>query len=284
VGRREDIYISVMHEHLEAVIGRRLRRLDEQSHSGPSHDFETSDGAIPLIAIEAKELVSGDLLATRSQVGRANSYLSSILEFHWVVSYSEPTLGSWYDPKSWSESNRGKLAEIKLGRLYSELEKQLIVLERFGIRNSRSRDGGSVESASERAELMKAQLAISQLLDGVCLCSTATKEHPPGFDIAFSYNYVRTGKPDVVVERVQSWLDGSLSENLLDSLLAFSGGERHAALWLATDPECESASEQGRKFLPTVELKMPDPIDALWVFLPPVVWRYDGMWTVTIIE
>jgi hypothetical protein len=283
MGHREALYIPIMHDHLEAQLGRSLRRLDERSHSGPSHDFETLDGVTPVIAIEAKELVSADFLATSSQVGRARSYESKILQLHWMVSYSEPALGSSYDPKTWELSVRGKLAQISLGKLFAKLEKHLLVLEQFGVTKSRSRDLGTAALTADVQAVAEARFAISALVNGVCLGSNPNEDHPPGIDVAFSYSYVRTGFPDAVVERIQSWLDSPFSGNLLESLQRTSAGERHAALWLASDPEADSASEQGLDFKPTTHLAMPESIDILWAFVPPVVWRYDGQWSISVI-
>jgi len=283
MGHREALYISVMHNYLEEQLGRSLRRVDERSDSGPSHDFETLDDRSPISVIEAKELVSADFLATRSQVGRARSYESKILQLHWMVSYSEPALGSWYDRRTWGHSERGKLAEVSLGKLFTTIEQHLQVLENFGITKSRSPEMGTAALSADVEAVVGARRAISALVDGVCLGTNPTADHPPGIDVAFSYGYVRTGSPNAVVERIQSWLDSQRSENLLDSLRQASAEERHAALWLASDPEVDSASEQGLDFKPTVDLMMPELIDVLWAFVPPAVWRFDGEWSIGLI-
>lgn len=284
MGRRESLYIPVVQSHLEAQLGQPLLRLDEQSDSGPSHDFQTVEGVTPTIALEAKELVSPGFLATRSQVGRVEPFLSSVLRLHWMLSYSEPHLGEWYDPETWQDSSKGKLAERPLARLFHDVEPYLAVLERFGIRQSRSRDIGTAASPNDLGAVVNARLALASRVNGVCLGSEPTRLHPPGIDVSFSYSYVRTGSPNALVTRIQAWLNGPLSANLLASLAGATTDERHAALWLASDPEADSAQEQGLAFQPTADLELPEPIDVLWVFVPPVVWRYDGDWSLSLVQ
>lgn len=285
MGHREDLYIPVVQAHLEAQLGQPLCRLDELSDSGPSHDFETVEGITPTIVVEAKELVSPEFLATRSQVGHVEPYLSSVLHLHWMLSYSEPRLGEWYDPATWQDSSKGKLAKNPLAKLFNDVEPHLAVLERFGIRQSRSRDKGTATSPDDVRAVALARLALNARVTGVCLGSNPTQLHSPGIDVAFSYSYVRTGFPDALLARIQVWLAGPLSSNLLASLAGVADAdERHAALWLASDPEADSAREQGLGFLPTTGLHLPRPIDVLWVFVPPVVWRYDRSWTATLIK
>ena len=284
MGRRESLYIHVVQSHLEVQLGQPLLRLDEQSDSGPSPDFETVEGVTPTIALEAKELVSPGFLATRSQIGRVEPYLSNVLRLHWMLSYTEPHLGEWYDPQTWQDSSRGKLAGRPLTRLFHDVEPYLAVLERFGIRQSRSRDIGTAASPDDLRAVAGARIALASRVNGVCLASEPTGLHPPGIDVAFSYSYVRTGSPNALVARIQTWLNGPLSANLLTTLAAAAADERHAALWLASDPEADSAQEQGLTFQPTTGLELPEPIKVLWVFVPPVVWRYDGDWSVSLIQ
>ena len=284
MGYRESLYLPVVQAHLEAQLGLPLLRLDERSGFGPTHDFETVGGVIPIIAIEAKELVSPEFLATRSQVGRVGQYLSDVLHRHWMLSYSEPRLGEWYDPDSWRNSPKGKLAERPLDRLFHDVEPHLAVLERFNVSRSRSRDTGTAATAEDLSALTIARLALDSRVSGVCLGSDASELHPPGIDVAFAYGYVRTGLPNNLVERIRTWLNGPLSANLLASLEGAAADERHAALWLASDPEVDSAAEQGLDFLPNVDLNLPKPMDVLWAFVPPVVWRYDGNWTASLVK
>ncbi len=284
MGYRESLYLPVVQAHLEAQLGLPLLRLDEQSSSGPSYDFETVGGITPIIAIEAKELVSPEFLATRSQVGRVEPYLSDVLHRHWTLSYSEPRLGGWYDPESWRNSPKGKLAERPLDKLFHDVEPHLAVLEKFNVSRSRSRDAGTAATSDDLRALTMARLALDSRVSGVCLGNDASDLHPPGIDVAFAYGYVRTGFPNNLVARIRTWLDGPLSANLLASLKGAAADERHAALWLASDPEADSAAEQGLDFLPSVDLNLPKPIDVLWAFVPPVVWRYDGKWTTSLVK
>jgi len=270
--------------HLEVCLGRSLRQLGELSGDGPTHDLETLEGTTPVVAIEAKELVSKDFLETSSQVGRMGSFGSDILTLHWMVSFLEPTLGESHDPKMWVTTEQSRVSKLETRSLFRDLEPLLATLERFNIRKSRDRDMGTATSAEDEMTVHLARRMIDARVVGVCLASDPTSDRPPGIDLAFSYGYVRTGNPDAAAERIQSWLDGPLSENLTVSLARAAANERHAALWLESDPETWSAEEQGLAFVPTVGLNLPKPIDVLWAFIPPVVWRYDGDWSAALIN
>ena len=284
MSHREDSYLPTVKAHLETKLGRPLGILGQCSSDGPTHDLETFAGELPVIAIEAKELVSGEFLATKSQVGRMPSFKSDLLRLHWMVSFLEPSLGESHDPKSWVKGTKSRVSILEPRTLFQHLEPLLATLENFEIRKSRDRNMGTATSAEDQLTVSRARHLIDARVGGVCLASNPTDAHPPGIDLAFSYGYVRTGISDKVVERIQTWLDSPLSENLIASLVRANADERHAALWLESDPETWSAEEQGTAFVPTVDLALPEAIDVLWAFLPPVAWRYDGSWTMSLIE
>jgi hypothetical protein len=58
----------------------------------------------------------------------------------------------------------------------------------------------------------------------------------------------------------------------------------HAALWLSSEAEAQSALDQGPAFCPTIRMLLPKGIDVLWAFLAPIVLRYDGAWSAAWIE
>jgi hypothetical protein len=283
VGKREQAYLPEIQRHIENQLGRSLRRVDEQSEEGPSHDLETSDEELPKIALEAKEIVSSNFLATRSQVASTPSYRSNVLRKHWMLAMDDPRLGEWYDPSSQEFNKEGGLAGLSILKLFRDVEPLLKVLDDFGIERSRSTQMGSASSPDEMMKVRAARIILSQTVNGVFLATTANDDHPPGIDVAFSYSYVRKGSPEPLLERVKAWLNSSSSANLLASLVSADADERHAALWVATDPEA-SSPDMSTTFKPTSDIDLPERVDVLWVFLPPIVWRYGGEWSVSSIN
>ncbi len=160
------------------------------------------------------------------------------------------------------------------------IEKHLAVLEGFGIRTTRGCElpkGNVTDYESERDALLAIKC---QTNDSICLAHEPLGVERPGIDLAFAHGGVRTGDANVVAERVQMWLQSELSANLIDSLTTSGADERHGALWLSTEVEAESAREQGTFFRPNFPMTLPVGLDVLWIFVDPIVLRYDGSWTV----
>ncbi len=304
--------MPIVKSHIERCLGRPLKTIPERSGVGPTHDLETNDGRAPSIAVEVKEIVPSEFLATQARVNRDKGLDSTILTKRWSVALMEDGLGSRLapmprfpdDPSAAEVANmalyglrpastkaeresRWKIAQtlaprpaVSVKNLTVDIEPHLAILERLGINTTR-RPEQPDELPQDRQAANSAIWAIRHRTGGaICMGRPLIGDEAPGIDLVFGYGQVRTSRPDVVVERVQLWLDSDQSINLIESLRASNADERHGALWLSTEPESQTAIEQGLNFCPTRSLDLPIGVDELWILCGPISWRFDGSWAV----
>jgi hypothetical protein len=314
MGRREDDHLPVVHAHIAAQLVRPLERVEERSGDGPTHDLETCDRRIPSIAVEVKELVPGEFRAVGNQVSREQRFDSKVLAKRWSVIVMEEALSSRLAPmprfpddpppeeirrlaldgfvvvtktereEQWrSEHTLAPRAQLRIKNLAKDIEGHLAVLERLGIVDTR-RHGSPPASPLEFQTAQKATWAVRRRThDSLCRARDPVAAELSGIDINFGYGSVRTGRADAVAIRVQMWLDSELPANLIASLTRSAADEGHAALWLSTEAESQSAQEQGASFCPTLSMSLPEGLDVLWIFVEPVALRYDGSWTAAMV-
>lgn len=315
MGSREDLHLSIVKAHLESRLHRQLKRVLEHSDNGPTHDIETDDDLRPLIAAEVKELVPREFLAVKNQVRHDRGFNSEKLKQRWTILLMADALDGRLAPTPafpddldsevmafWlaqgfeitSKTDREDMwkldhslsprVPVRVKGLAKDVEPYLVTLEDFGIDETRSY---TLPTTSNRDHnmAMSALFAIGSRTRGaLCKGHTPTRGQTPGIDLVFGYGQVRTGKADAVVERVQMWLDGPMSANLVNSLTNAQADERHAVLWLSTEPEIDTALEKGVAFRPDLPLNIPVGLDVVWIFLESVAWRYDGSWQASVVE
>lgn len=313
MGKREDYHLPIIQGHIAAQLGRPIARVHERSDDGPTHDLETSDGQAPSVAIEVKELVPPEFLAINAQVNGDSGLDSKILTKRWGVVVTEEALSARLAPmprfpddlppdendslsygfatvpkaereEQWRK--RHTLAErphLRIRNMAKDMEPDLATLERFGINGTRAPNLGAIPG-SHRAVSEALWRIKSRTHDSICMARDVFAGEQAGIDLNFGYGAVRTGRADVVAERVQMWLDSEQSANLVSSIRTAGADQGHGALWLSTEEEAQSASEQGLDFCPRLSIALPDGVDALWIFVGPLALRYDGSWTVTEIK
>jgi hypothetical protein len=264
-------------------------------------DFRTVD---ELDAVEVKEMTSEDYQKiTAVHRKMPTSWDLDGLTGRWTVIDLAPTMSDTHEPMpaypevdqatidhyaaygmrvqtvaereaDWHEEATRPRPQIRLHDLGPRLEPDLAVLEQEG-------DTEVDSYAIGRPERVRvATAAIRGLIHGaLCHRRDPLTEEQAGVDVWLGQAYVRTGRPDTIAQRVQLWLDrgGKHVTNLVETLdLEQDGTRRHAALVLAVreEPEYRAAVEMGTRFVPTIGIDLPDPVDVLWVVLGPVVMRY----------
>ena len=309
VGERENKHLPIVKAIIEAQLGRVMHRVPQYSDDGPTPDLETRDGRAPSIAVEVKELVPAEFLETNSQVSRDPGLKSKILTKRWRVVISEEPLSTRLAPmpkfpddspadlteqlklhglhlvtqaareEQWRlHHTLEKRPQVRISGLTMDIEPNLELLERLGISQTRNPELSRLNAADFRAAF-EALCAIKRRTgDAICMAREPCQTEEPGIDLYFGYGLVRTADPNVVVKRVQMWLDSKQSANLIASLVRSGADQKHGALWLSTEAESESAAEQGIEFCPTLSLRFPPGLDVLWVFVTPLALRYDGSW------
>ena len=315
MGSREDLHLLIVKAHLESRLHRRLKIVPERSGEGQTHDIETDDDLRPSIVAEVKELVPREFLALKNQVSHNRGFDSKELAQRWTIVLMADALDGRLAPTPtfpddldsdvtafWlsqgfevtsktDREDKWKLdhslsPRIPIGvkGIAKDVEPFLVTLEHFGINETRSYTLPTT-STQDHNMAMNALIAIGSRTRGaLCKGHTPTRGQTPGIDLVFGYSQVRTGRADVVVERVQMWLDGPMSANLLNSLTNAQADERHAVLWLSTEPEIDTALEIGVAYSPDLPLNIPVDLDVVWIFLKSVAWRYDGSWKAGLVE
>jgi hypothetical protein len=309
VGERENNHLPIVKATIEAQLGRVMHRVPQYSCDGPTFDLETIDAHAPSIAVEVKELVPADFLETNSQVSRDPGLDSKILTKRWSVVISEEPLSSRLAPmpnfpddspadlteqlklhglhvvtqaerqEQWRlHHTLEKRRQVRISGLTEDIEPNLEVLERLGINQTGNPELSRLNAADFRAAF-EALCAIKRRTgDAICMARERFETEEPGIDLCFGYGLIRTADPNVVVKRVQMWLDSKQSANLTASLVRSGADQKHGALWLSTEAESQSAAEQGIEFCPTLSLRLPSGLDVLWIFVTPLALRYDGSW------
>jgi hypothetical protein len=276
--------------------------------------LRTSDDQSPSIAIEVKELVPGEFLATGNQVGRETGYDSAVLSRRWSIIVTEEPLSSRLAPmptfpddpsperirqlardgftlvtkaereEEWRlQHTLAPRAQLQIKNLAKDIEPHLAVLERYGLFETRSYELPTATPDDFRMANEALWAVRRRTHDSICRARVPFDFEQPGIDIHFGYGSVRTGRADVVAERVQMWLDSELSANLIASLTGSGADEGHAALWLSTEAESQSAREQGTSFCPTVAMTLPKGVDELWIFVEPIALHYNAGWTASML-
>jgi hypothetical protein len=315
MAHREDDHMPVVQAHIAAQLGRPVVRIGQRSDEGPTPDLRTDDGRRPSIAIEVKELIPTEFVAVTAQVARAPGLDSQLLTKRWSVLVTEEPLSSRLAPmptfradppahevrrlaeqgltliskaeleEQWrQEHTLQPRARVNVKRLAKDIEADLAVLERYGIFETRGYELPRTGAADHRTAFNALRAVRQRTRDAICMAHDPIGIEQPGIDIEFGYGTVRSGNPDVVAERVQMWLDDDLSDNLVASLTESGADETHAALWLSTEPEAESARAQGAGFCPALPMRLPDGVDVLWVFIEPVALRYDSAWSAGLVH
>jgi len=309
MGKREDHHLPIIQSHIAGNLRRPLSRVDERSGEGPTPDLVTSDGLAPSIAIEVKELVPGEFLATDAQVSGDPGLNSETLAKRWGVVVAEDPLSTRLAPmpsfpedpspaevdalsrdgysvitkaereKRWKEEHTlAARPQVGVKNLAKDIEPHLVVLEGIGITQTRSYALPKTSGTDFRAAQTSIWAIKRRTNDAICMAHEPVGDETPGIDLHFGFGGVRTGNPDVMAGGVQTWLDSGMSENLIVSLTRSGADERHAALWLSTEAESQSAHDQGTGFCPTLPMRLPARVDVLWIFLDSLALRYDGSW------
>lgn len=263
-------------------------------------DYRLPDGSV---GVEVKRITDSIYNELTNAFGRGDHLDSSVLAGRWTVMIDRPTLSTSLEPvprfpddddatiseleavgmtvqrkaereAEWRATHPGpRRLSPRLARLGPDLESHLAVFENYGIRSTRG-----LYPYGQPEDLAAAVVAISRRT-----CGAIRHRHEPssgqspGVDIALASGYVRTGRADTMVGRIQLWLESDLSKNLRHSLANEPpGAERHAVLCFdaSTEPEFIAASEQGTDFCPTADLQLPPEIHVLWFLLGPVACRY----------
>lgn len=278
---------------IEAALGCTLDKLPERSI--PTADFRSPDGQH---GVEVKELNNGEFRALTAAWQRRQTSLDlPELTGRWTVMLDLPTLPAALPaPRKFVEPDPALAAAltdagmhvvtkaeheaadaarraapapepVRLAGLLQDLGPHLAVLEAHKITNTR-------DASFEDQEVRVALGSIARRTrNAICMAHPPVGEQEPGIDIALSHGDVRTGRADDVVGRIAVWLGSDGSRNLKDSLANEpAGARRHAALvfYAATEPEHQSAIEQGASFCPTAPVELPPEIDDLWFVLGPV--------------
>lgn len=96
---------------------------------------------------------------------------------------------------------------------------------------------------------------------------------------------IRTGMADTLVNRLDRWFTSPNCNNLCKSLSHDPPGTERIAFLVfdpITEPEIDSARQQGTAFCPTRTPALPPEVDVVWILAGPVACRFDptGGWTV----
>jgi hypothetical protein len=130
------------------------------------------------------------------------------------------------------------------------------------------------------ADLAAALRSIEARLAGPLsyLRGDARPGRPGGLRVLAMHGYVRTGRADTMVDRLDQWFASPRTTNLRESLSQDPPGTERIAFLIfdaLTEPEVRSADEQGLAFRPTRAPLLPDEVDVLWILIGPVACRYD---------
>jgi hypothetical protein len=301
--------VRTSEETQEERQARRLieRELETELHwvtpsSVPTPDYRTQDGQV---AVEVK-LVTSEMHRELASVPLDECGLDSeVLTKRWTVMIDAPTLSTTLRPmpkfrrvdpelvngleadgfqvasaearaEKWHADHPGpKRRAPRLKQLASDIEPHLKVLEEEGIFSN-----VGLYPYGQGQDFAKTISFIAQHTNGGrCYGREAQGSQAPGIDVLRSSDFVRTGRPNTIVGRIDLWLGSDLGSNLKSSLANEPAGtDRHAVLVFdpLTEPEHHAAVEQGASFCPTTDLALPDCLDVLWFVLGPVACRYSA--------
>jgi hypothetical protein len=282
---------------LEAEFGCALKKIPEV-RMVETADYLTVDGSR---SVEVKRITSEAYNDLRSAASRTDwSYDSLILSGRWTVMINQLTLSDILKPMpkfpaddpeasaeaeafdfrliprheqeaEWRASYPGPKQDTpRLKDLGPDLERHLHVLEQHAIYSTRG--AGSSEPDAWQA----LNYIANRTGNAICLWRELIRDEKPGINLALASGYNRTARADTVVGRIELWLASKQGSNLRKSLANEPNTEHHAVLVFDryTEPEHQTAIEQGINFCPIQELQLPDEIDVLWFIIGPVACRF----------
>lgn len=282
---------------LESEFGCVLKKIPEDRRI-PTADYRTVDGSR---SVEVKRITSEAYNDLRYAASRTDwSYDSLILSGRWTVMISQLTLSDILKPMpkfpaddpeasaeaeafgfrliprhereaEWRVSYPGPKRDTpRLKELGPDLERHLHVLEQHAIYSTRG------AWPSEPDALQALRYIASRTGNAICLWHELIRDEKPGINLALASGYNRTERADTLVGRIELWLASKQSSNLRKSLANEPNTEHHAVLVFDryTEPEHQTAIDQGIDFCPTQELQLPDEIDVLWFIIGPVACRF----------
>ena len=281
---------------IERALGRRLRLYEDEPGGDDSIDYIDERNE----AYEMKDVTSEEFTKMRKR--RRLCFPSAKLTMHWSIVLDAPTMDDKFRPMpdfpdddaestatleaegfkvtrktereaAWREQYSGmKFPVPRIGEREAHvLEDQLLVLERAGITNTR-------EANPTTAEQIGALAQIRRLTHGAICVAHEPFDDGSGIEVTIGWGYVRSGDPDVLAFRIQSWLDDAhQGSNLRDSLRQSKFTRRHGVLTFdSSEPEYTSAQEVGHAFVPTTGLTLPPEVDVLWCLIGRVLLRYEN--------
>jgi hypothetical protein len=266
----------------------------------PTVDYRTQDGSK---GCEVKRITNADYIKLDAVFTGVVPFNSERLTGRWSVIIDKPTLSTSLAPvpnfpdndpqritdresrgllvphrddreTAWRAEHPGPSTPTpKLKQLGQDLEQHLVVLEQNGLKTTRG-----VSPFGKRPALSDRIRAIERRTAGAwCLRRVPLPDESPGVDVVLGSSSVRTGRANTIVNRLDLWLRSDQSMNLRQSLSNEEvGTQRYAVLVFdaQTEPEHKAALEQGTMFCPTIDLQLPEPIDALWFILGPIACRF----------
>ena len=285
---------------LEQVLARRFEKVKPSNERGRKTVDYRSVGDGPEHVAEVKEAASPTFRHANAAAPSAR-FASAQLARIWYVVLNTPALSEalvapprfrglppaevhdWeargFHVISAEERRREWSAQHPLGQpaprlkdLGRRIAPHLRALERHGVLDTRDR----WPQAEPDPEVAGALRAIAAATGGAeCHGFPAPAGQHGGVQVLRAWGYVRTGRPDTMVTRIQRWFEAGLGENLIASLATEPGAVRHAVLVFdGTEPEGRSAREQGTGYCPTTTPVLPEVIDVLWFILGPVACRF----------
>lgn len=163
----------------------------------------------------------------------------------------------------------------RLDTLARDLEPHLVELEAHGFTTTR----GAVPFGHPEPLANAITAIYLRTQDGMCLRQEPLGYERAGIDVRLATGLIRTGRADTIAARLQLWLKSSKSDNLRASLANEPDGtERHAVFVFdaQTEPEYQSAVEQGTTFCPSVDLELPEEVSVVWFILGPIACRFSS--------
>lgn len=281
---------------IERVLDRRLRLYELEPNGDDSLDYIDELNEV----FEMKDVTSEEFRELRKR--RLRWCPSTKLAMYWSVLLDAPTLGDRFspmpdypddDPESiaaieaeglftvkrkaereaeWRERQRRDIPVPRIReREARALERHFLVLEQAGITNTR-------EAEPRTREQLHALAHVRRLTHWSVCIAREPFDGEAGIEIKVGWGYNRTGRPDTLAFRLQSWLKYSdKGSNLRDSLRRSDFALRHGVLTFdSSEPEFWSAQGAGLDFVPTLELILPSEIDVLWCLVGRVLLRYGG--------
>lgn len=290
---------------LERILGTRLRRIVPDDRPSPDYSFTTPGGS--LAAVEVKQVASPDWLHLKNGHSRHETDReTNELQMHWMVMLDAEIAAERLDrvpnfPDD-DEEQIARAAEFgfettrraervaaherrrdehphpfQIRGMIDDLIPDLAALEARGIRTTR----GELPIDTEGSQ---AWWRIARRTRGaICMASEAKPDDglPAGVFLLTGYGYVRTGRPDTIVDRIDAWMSSKRSDNLVASLHRPEYAKGHAVLVFdGLEPEWWSAQEADAYVLSRCPT-LPEQVDVLWALLGRQTLRYskDSGWS-----